>query len=165
MSSNCPSSGAVDPTLVIETKKLEAGKRLFRFHGISHPADSFNTNVGKRIEIPEEGARFNPFPGAPLKNIGTPYAASTLQAAALESVFHDVDHVPSPRFPKMKLTDWRYSHVEVQRDLGIFELTNRYLLFATTLRERAKRLADRGRTYPYTTIGVSQHKNMGTLPL
>jgi hypothetical protein len=35
---------------------------LFRFHNSIPPAISFNLNFGKHIDVPEEGARFNPFP-------------------------------------------------------------------------------------------------------
>ncbi len=125
MSSNCPTaSTTADPTLVLQTATLKAGIRLVRFQGMIYPADSFNPNTNKHIEIPEHGARFNPFPGAPLKNIGTLYAADSLEAAALESVFHDVDHTPSPWFPRAKLADWRYSRIELLSDLTVFSLTN-----------------------------------------
>jgi len=50
--------------------------------------------------------------------------ADNLEAAALESVFHDVDHVPSPTYPVMRLKDWRYSRLVVRRDLVLFRLTN-----------------------------------------
>jgi hypothetical protein len=65
----------------------------------------------------EDGARFNPFPGAPSPNVPTMYAADSLPAAALESVFHNVDRSPSPSFPKMQLADWQYSRLKVIRKL------------------------------------------------
>jgi len=79
-----------------------------------YPANSFNPNIGKHIAVPEEGARFNPFPGAPTANIPTLYAADSLEAAALESIFHDVAHVPSPTYPRTRLTEWSYSELEVK---------------------------------------------------
>lgn len=66
MSFNCPQApGAADPALVLQPYVLPKGAIVFRFHGGAYPAQSFNPNVGKRIDVPEEGARFNPFPGAP----------------------------------------------------------------------------------------------------
>jgi hypothetical protein len=95
-----------------------------RFHKNIFPADSFNPNSGRRIDLPEDGARFNPFPGAPAPNVPTLYAASSLTAAALESVFQDVEHVPSPKYARSRLNDWSYSKLQTTRDLLLFELVN-----------------------------------------
>jgi len=125
MSFKCPLAPAgANPALVLQTLPLSAGTKLFRFHGTTYGADTFNPNIGRRIEVPEDGARFNPFPGAPADNIGTLYAADTFEAAALESVFHAVEHVPSPDFPRVQLADWRYSRLEVTQDLVLLELVN-----------------------------------------
>jgi hypothetical protein len=78
MSSNCPTAPPADPGLVVQTTAIPKGKALFRFHNSIHPAISFDPNFGKHIDVPEEGARFNPFPGAPASNIPTLYAADTL---------------------------------------------------------------------------------------
>jgi hypothetical protein len=125
MSFNCPpapASGAV--ALALETTTLAAGTQLIRFHKKGRTASSFNPNIGKRIEIEEDGGRFNPFPGAPASNVPTLYAADTLEAAALESVFHDVEHCPSPSYLRTRLASWRYSRIDIMRDLLLLELTN-----------------------------------------
>jgi hypothetical protein len=126
MSSNCPVAPAGVRPLEVQTEELPRGRVLFRFHknSVSYPANSFNPNIGKRIEIPEEGARFNPFPGAPAANIATLYAADTLTAAALESVFHDVAHTPSPEYPRFRLSEWSYSRLRTERPLVLFKLVN-----------------------------------------
>ncbi len=127
---NCPAAPAdPDPSLDLQTATVSAGTELIRFYSKSkkYPADSFNPNTGKRIGVEEDGARFNPFPGAPAPNVPTMYAADTLPAAALESVFHNVDHSPSPSFPKMQLADWHYSRLRVMRNLLVLELTNPHL--------------------------------------
>jgi hypothetical protein len=124
MSSNCPTAPSADPSLVVQTTEIPKGKTLFRFHNSIHPAISFNPNFGKHIDVPEEGARFNPFPGAPASNIPTLYAADTLTAAALESVFHDVAHVPSPTYPKSRLREWGYSRLKTRRRLIVMKLVN-----------------------------------------
>jgi hypothetical protein len=67
--------------------RLRKGTKLFRFHKNIFPPDSFNPNSGRRMDLPEDGARFNPFPGAPAPNVPTLYAASSLAAAALETFF------------------------------------------------------------------------------
>jgi hypothetical protein len=74
--------------------------------------------------VPEDGTRFNPFPGAPSPNVPTLYAADRLSAAALESIFHDVPHVPSPTYPRSRLRDSSYTKLETTRDLVSFELVN-----------------------------------------
>ena len=102
MSSECPSAPSGAASLKVHTTALPSGNILFRFHksNTTYPASSFNPNLGKHIEIPEEGARFNPFPGAPSANVSTLYAADTMGAAALESVFHDVEHAPTTAWNK-----------------------------------------------------------------
>lgn len=126
MSSNCPPAPAGARPLVVQTEELPRGRILFRFHKSSatHPANAFNPNIDKRIEIPEEGARFNPFPGAPAANVATLYSADTLTAAALESVFHDVEHIPSPEYPKLRLAEWSYSRLRTKRPLVVPRLVN-----------------------------------------
>ena len=124
MSSNCPTAPTFGSALVVQTTDLPSGTVLFRFHKNIFKADSFNPNTDKRIGVPEEGARFNPFPGAPAVNIPTLYAADTLAAAALESIFHDVEHVPSPKYPRSRLAEWSYSKLKTTRDLLLFRLVN-----------------------------------------
>jgi len=72
--------------LTIQTTVVPEGRLLFRFHKspTTYHANSFNPNTGKHIDMPEEGTRFNPFPGAPSANVATLYAADKLSAAALE---------------------------------------------------------------------------------
>lgn len=111
MSSNCPVAPAGTASLKVHATELASGRVLFRFHKTvsTYPANSFNPNAGKRIDIPEDGARFNPFPGAPSSNISTLYAADTFQGAALESVFHDVEHAPSPTYLTSQFREWSVS--------------------------------------------------------
>src|ERR1700758_4401863 len=119
MSSKCPSAPPDAALLEVHTTALPSGRLLFRFHktGARPPPNRFNPNTGKRREIPEEGARFTPFPGAPSVNVPTLYAADSLDAAALESVFHDVEHAPGPTYPKSRLADWGYSKLRTKREL------------------------------------------------
>lgn len=124
MSSSCPIAPSLAPGLSLQTTSLKKGTPLVRCHKGGHPANSFNPNTGKHIAIPEEGARFNPFPGAPAANIPTLYAADLLAAAALESIFHDVEHISSPTYPRSRLAEWSYSELELTRDLVLFELVN-----------------------------------------
>lgn len=125
MSFNCPiaptSTGSISP---LRMTSLPGGTTLFRFHKNVFEPDSFNPNSARRIDLPEDGARFNPFPGAPASNVPTLYAASSLTAAALESVFHDVEHVPSPKYARSRLNDWSYSKLKTTRDLLLFDLVN-----------------------------------------
>jgi hypothetical protein len=110
--------------LHIRITELPKGKVLFRFHKNTNAADSFNPNAGRRIDVPEDGSRFNPFPGAPATNVPTLYAADTLTAAALESVFHNVEHIPSPTYPRSQLAEWSYSKLRTARKLFVIKLVN-----------------------------------------
>jgi hypothetical protein len=122
---NCPPAPvAANPALVIQATLLKAGSVVTRFHSKSRAGNIYNPNIGKRIEIEEDGARFNPFPGAPATNVPTLYAADNLTAAALESIFHGVKHIPSPTFPRIGLKDFCYSGLAVNGDLVVVELTN-----------------------------------------
>jgi hypothetical protein len=103
---------------------LRAGIRLVRCHSNSFAANSFNPSTGKDWSVAEDGARFNPFPDAGLKNVPHLYTADNFTAAALESVFHAVQHVPSPDYPRSQLGNWFYSELELLRDFKVFELTN-----------------------------------------
>lgn len=125
MSFSCPVAPAGTASFKVRTTELVCGRVLFRFHkSASHPANSFNPNTGKRIDTPEDGARFNPFPGAPSVNISTLYAADTCQGAALESVFHDVEHKPSPTYLTGQFAEWSYSKLRTKRKLMLLKLVN-----------------------------------------
>lgn len=128
MSSNCPPAPVTaDLALDLSTTSLEKGQELIRFFRSGYPPDTFNRNAHRRMDLPEHGSRFNPFPDAAGVNVPTLYAADALDSAALESVFHDVEHVPAPTFAKMRLADWSYSRLVVQRPLTVFKLTNQHL--------------------------------------
>ena len=124
MSSSCPIAPVFTSPLDIRITELPKGRVLFRFHKNTYEADSFNPNTGRRIDVPEDGSRFNPFPGAPATNVPTLYAADTLSAAALESLFHNVEHVPSPTYPRSQLAEWRYSKLRTARKLFVIKLVN-----------------------------------------
>jgi hypothetical protein len=122
---NCPLAPvAANPALIIQTTLLKAGSTVTRFHSKARAGNVYNPNTGKRIEIEEDGARFNPFPGTPAANVATLYAADNLTAAALESIFHGVKQIPSPTFPRIGLKDSCYSELAVNEDLVVLELTN-----------------------------------------
>src|SRR5580698_10434124 len=119
-----PAPVAANPALVIQTAILKAGSALTRVHSKSRAVNIYNPNTGKRIEIEEEGARFNPFPGVPAANVPTLYAADNSSAAALESIFHGVKHIPSPTFPRIGLKESCFSELTVNDDLIVIELMN-----------------------------------------
>jgi hypothetical protein len=119
-----PAPVAANPALVVQTSILKAGTALTRFHSKARGGNVYNPNTSKRIDIEEDGARFNPFPGAPATNVPTLYAADNFGAAALESVFHGVKHIPSPTFPRIGLKEACYSELAVKDDLVVVELVN-----------------------------------------
>jgi len=56
--------------------------------------------------------------------VGSLYAASGLASAALESVFHDVPHVPNPSFDGTLLRAWQYSEFLTTREISYVMLSN-----------------------------------------
>lgn len=169
MSSSCPVAPLFSSPLDIQLTELPKGKVLFRFHKNTYQTNSFNPNTGGRIEVPEDGSRFNPFPGAPARNIPTLYAADTLTAAALESVFHNVEHVPSPTFLRSQLAEWRYSKLRTTRKLVLLKLVNPQLR-QLRVAERATALTERelihtpSSEYPHTrTWAQSLHAAISSL--
>jgi hypothetical protein len=129
MTANCPLPPSAPTSLEVELRELTAGTRLVRFHSPKYPAIGFNPNVDltgapKRMAISTDGARFNPFADAAGINVSTLYAGTTEHAAALESVFHDVLHVPNPPFPTSKLKDFVFSRFSLKRPLWVLELIN-----------------------------------------
>jgi hypothetical protein len=90
----------------------------------AYPANSFNPNIGKDWTIAADGARFNPFPASGGGNVSTLYAASGYAAAALESIFHDVPHEPSPEISRSQVLTWQYLQLKTTRELRVVMLTN-----------------------------------------
>jgi hypothetical protein len=101
-----PAPVAANPALVIQTAILKAGSALTRFHSKSRAGNIYNPNTGKRIEIEEEGARFNPFPGAPAANVPTLYAEDNL-TAAVESCIKGPRALWSARMMKPHWEVWK----------------------------------------------------------
>jgi len=132
MSANCPDPPRTPSSIGIKLHELPIGTRLVRFHSPHFAALSFNPNLDsagapRRMEIKEDGSRFNPFPDDAGTNISTLYAGTTEHAAALESVFHDLPHIPNPEFPTSKLSHFVLSRFKVTRPLRVLELVNSQL--------------------------------------
>lgn len=95
---------------------LSSEKTLHRIHQDVYKADQFNPGL-------KGNARFSPIRDAKGDPIPTIYAAATFDAAAMESVFHDVPHVPGfKQFDKRKLEDQVHSTVRVVIDLRLADL-------------------------------------------
>jgi|SRR5208282_1571333 len=118
-------SGALPQTILIP-----AGTILTRFRGITVPPatpfapNSFNPNTGKKRTVVADGARFNPFPDTAGNNVPTIYAATTYEAAALESVFHQVPHIQTPAITRSQVETWEYFDLRTLRDLRVVRLAN-----------------------------------------
>src|ERR1700730_15712524 len=108
MTGNCPPAPSAPADLEVSYSELAMGTSLVRFHSRDYAATSFNPNTDKegrprKMEDPASGGRFSPFANAVGDNVGTFYAGTTDRASALESVFHDVPHVPNPTYAASKL--------------------------------------------------------------
>lgn len=126
----CPSAPTSPKGALPQSEVIPAGTLLTRFRGIAappakvYPPNSFNPNVGKDWTVDTDGARFNPFPNASAVNVPTIYAATSYEAAALESVFHAVPHVQTPEIARSQVEAWEYFELRTLRDLRVVRLTN-----------------------------------------
>lgn len=96
-------------------------QELHRVHLESYQADEFNP--GNR-----GNARFSPINNRQGDPVPTLYAAETLDAALMESVFHDVPHDPGFKtFDKRKLERQQHSRIQVMQDLKLADLSSKAL--------------------------------------
>lgn len=97
---------------------LPAEQVLHRVHQDLYKADQFNPGQ-------KGNARFSPIRDAKGDLIPTLYAAATFEAAAMESVFHDVSHAPGfKHYDKRKLEGQVHSEVKVKRGLKLADLSS-----------------------------------------
>lgn len=126
----CPKAPSSLRASLPQTEVIAEGTILTRFRGRpedpagAYPANSFNPNDGRDWTIAADGARFNPFLASGGSNVPTLYAASSYSAAALESVFHNVPHQPSPEIPRSLVLTWQYVRLKTDRGLQVLRLTN-----------------------------------------
>lgn len=105
-------------TLHITPWTLFAKQVLHRVHEDLYKADQFNPGL-------KGNARFSPIRNAKGDLIPTLYAAATFDAAAMESVFHDVSHAPGfKHYDKRKLEGQLHSEVKVKRELKLADLSS-----------------------------------------
>ncbi|MCU7369978.1 RES family NAD+ phosphorylase [Paucibacter sp. O1-1] len=113
-------SGQVTPrppeTLHVTPWTLSAKQSLHRIHLDLYAGDQFNPGL-------KGNARFSPIRNPEGRPIPTLYAAVTFDAAAMESVFHDVSHAPGyKQHDKRKLEGQLHSEIEVTQDLKLADL-------------------------------------------
>ena len=113
--------------LDVKLEDVPAGTLLVRFHSPAYGPTAFNPHTGKLMANAWDGARFSPFPEGGASNVPTLYAGSTDLAAALESLFHDLPHIPNPEFPTRKLKDFSLSRFESTRPIRVLTLVNHQL--------------------------------------
>ena len=107
--------------LHVTTITLADGQELHRIHSDNYGGDEFNPGL-------KGNARFSPIRTTKDKPIPTLYAATTFEAAAMESVFHDVSHEPGfKQFDKNKLVDQEHSRLQVTQPLTLANLTSKPL--------------------------------------
>ncbi len=100
----------------INVQTIEAGTVLHRTHAQGFNAAQFNPCKG-------QPTRFAPFSDAHGNCIPTLYAATSREAAAFESIFHDID--PAATFKTVRLSDVEsrnVSKVSPKRDLRVVGL-------------------------------------------
>ncbi|MFC5431676.1 RES family NAD+ phosphorylase [Paraburkholderia denitrificans] len=105
-------------TLHVTPWTLSGKQALLRVHSVQYRADEFNPGL-------KGNARFSPIQDVKGDPIPTIYAAATFDAAAMESVFHDVSHAPGfKHYDKRKLEGQLHSEVKVGRDLKLADLSS-----------------------------------------
>ena len=156
-----PAPTGSNPGLAVQSSILKAGTVLTRFHSKARAGNVYNPNEGKSIEIEEDGARFNPFPGEPATNVPTLYAADNSSAAALESIFHGVKHIPSPTFPRIGLKESCFSELTVNDDLIVIELMNPQLRQLAVAGRRAS--LSEAELIHTSSPSIQKHTHLGSL--
>lgn len=104
-----PSPPSPFPAIAVRT--VPGGTVLHRTHAAAFRAAAFNPGLG-------QPTRFSPFTDARGACVPTLYAATTREAAAFESIFHDI--APTARFKTVRLdavTARRVSRIAPKRDL------------------------------------------------
>jgi hypothetical protein len=112
--SNVPAPPSPFPS--INTKTVTKGTILHRTHGSSFRPAQFNPCKG-------QPTRFAPFADAAGTCVPTLYAATTREAAAFESIFHDIE--PSATFKTVRLSvveSRSVSRIAPKRDLLVARL-------------------------------------------
>lgn len=114
MSIRKPDANLATPFL----QPLPAGARLHRIHLSAYAGDSFNPGLGGQTRFaPIEDIGGNPVPSL--------YAASSFNAAAYETIFHDVPATAALKtVPKQLVTDRSHTVLEVTRALSLVSLND-----------------------------------------
>lgn len=108
-------------TLHVTPMTLPRGQVLHRIHDEAFAGDAFNPGLAGN-------ARFSPIQTADGRPIPTLYAAATFEAAAMESVFHDVPHAPGLKaYDKRRLRRQVHSRVALGQDLRLADFTSKPL--------------------------------------
>ena len=107
--------------LHLRFKTLDAGRILHRFHMQAYNGAEFNgTDRGN--------ARFSPIRNSLGQIIPTIYGGSTLECAAMETLFRNVTYEPPPKYlQQSKLAGNQYSLLEVKETLQLVDLSSKAL--------------------------------------
>lgn len=121
---------------------IEPGSTFHRFHMSQYPATVFNdTDKGQ--------ARFSPIRNRNGEIIPTLYGAETFDCAAMETIFRDLAHIPSPRHIDMKrLRGYRHSQILIRAPLKLVDLTTKSLTALGLVRTQL--IDTDGSHYPFT---------------
>jgi hypothetical protein len=108
---------SADLAKLVKTARWPAGETIHRIHPDRYGASEFNPGLAGN-------ARFSPITDTKGGSIPTIYGGTTLECAAMETVFHDVPFEPGLKsVPKRKLRHHLYSQVEPIADLTLADLS------------------------------------------
>jgi len=104
------------PFPAFNTLPLKAGAQFFRFHDRGLDGAAYNPCLGGPT-------RFAPLFLPTGECLPTLYAATSLEAAAWESLFHDAPHTAGPKFVRLrKITTRALSVIELAHDMVVAPL-------------------------------------------
>ncbi|CAM3004578.1 RES family NAD+ phosphorylase [Komagataeibacter intermedius] len=107
-----------DLNALVKKTIWSADKTIHRIHPETYGANTFNPG-------PRGNARFSPIIDANGISIPTIYGGTTLECAAMETVFHDVPHEPGLKtVAKRKLKNHQYSQLQSSTDLTLADLSS-----------------------------------------
>jgi hypothetical protein len=109
------------PHMVAEFLAWPAGRPIHRVHKSIYGSTQFNgSGFGN--------ARFSPIASAQGKTVPTLYGGATFECALMETVFHDVPHIPGFKaYDKKNLESMRASIIGPNRELRLVNLSGKAL--------------------------------------
>ncbi|WP_175983233.1 RES family NAD+ phosphorylase [Caballeronia zhejiangensis] len=135
---------------LVKRTRWETSRPIHRVHHQQYAGNAFNPGF-------KGNARFSPIRTGAGYHIPTLYGGTTIECAAMETVFHDVPYAPGLKtYDKSKLETQRHTVLAPRRDLILADLSNVHLRKLGI--ERSQLIDTEADCYPYTrSWGAALH--------